>query len=90
MMAEAEQVGTALGVSFGGIDIETRIGWAADLGQHRTSMLQDLELKRPMEIEALLGVVVELGDLIGIDTLLLDAILSLVRQRARLSGCALS
>jgi 2-dehydropantoate 2-reductase len=90
MMAEAEQVGTALGVSFGGIDIETRIGWAADLGAHRTSMLQDLELKRPMEIEALLGVVVELGDLTGIDTPLLDTILSLVRQRAKLAGCALS
>jgi len=87
MMAEAEAVGSALGVSFG-VDIETRIGWAADLGAHRTSMLQDLELKRPMEIEALLGVVVELGDLAGVDTPLLDAILALVNQRALLAGCA--
>jgi len=89
MMAEAETVGSALGVSFG-VDIETRIGWAADLGGHRTSMLQDLELKRPMEIEALLGVVVELGDLAGVETPLLDAVLALVKQRARLAGCALS
>ncbi|HKY93750.1 MAG TPA: 2-dehydropantoate 2-reductase, partial [Kiloniellales bacterium] len=88
MMAEAEAIGQALGISFG-VDIETRIGWAADLGAHRTSMLQDLELKRPMEIEALLGVVVELGDLTSVDSPLLDAILALVRQRARLAGCAL-
>jgi 2-dehydropantoate 2-reductase len=89
MMAEAEQVGHALGVSFG-VDIETRIGWAADLGAHRTSMLQDLELRRPMEIEALLGVVVELGDLADVATPLLDAVLALVRQRAQLAECALN
>jgi len=87
MMAEAQQVGEALGVSFGGIDIETRIGWAADLGQHRTSMLQDLELKRPMEIEALVGVVAELGDLTDVPTPLVDAVLALLRQRPRLAGC---
>ena len=89
MMGEAEAVGEALGVSFG-VDIETRIGWAADLGAHKTSMLQDLELGRPMEIQALLGVVVELGDLAEVNTPLLDAILALVAQRAKLAGCALN
>ena len=89
MMREAEAVGEALGVSFG-VDIETRIGWAADLGAHKTSMLQDLELGRPMEIQALLGVVVELGDLAEVNTPLLDAILALVAQRAKLAGCALN
>jgi 2-dehydropantoate 2-reductase len=86
MMVEAEAVGTALGVAFG-VDIETRIGWAADIGEHRTSMLQDLELKRPMEIDALVAAVAEMGDLVGIDTPFIDTVLALVIQRARAAGC---
>lgn len=86
MMAEAEAVGRALGVEFA-VDIETRIGWAADVGEHRTSMLQDLEQGRAMEIDALLGAVVEMGDLVGIDTPILDTVLALVVQRAQLAGC---
>ena len=85
MMTEAEAVGEALGVKFG-VDVETRIGWAADLGAHKTSMLQDLERGRPMEIEALVGVVSELGRLAERPTPLIDAVLALVRQRARLAG----
>ncbi len=85
MMAEAETVGRALGVDFA-VDIETRIGWAADVGEHRTSMLQDLEQGRAMEIDALLGAVVEMGDLVGIDTPILDVILALVVQRAQIAG----
>jgi 2-dehydropantoate 2-reductase len=86
MMGEAEAVGTALGVKFG-VDIETRIGWAADIGEHRTSMLQDLELGRPMEIDALVSAVAEMGDLVGVDTPFIDAVLALVIQRARMAGC---
>ena len=86
MMVEAEAVGTALGVKFG-VDIETRIGWAADIGEHRTSMLQDLELKRPMEIDALVAAVAEMGDLVGIDTPFIDTVLALAIQRARVAGC---
>jgi len=85
MMAEAEAVGRKLGVEFS-VDIETRIGWAADVGEHRTSMLQDLEQGRAMEIDALLGAVVEMGDLVGVETPMLDAILALVIQRARVAG----
>ncbi len=85
MMGEAQRVGEALGVKFG-VDVETRIGWAADLGQHKTSMLQDLERGRPMETEALVGVVAELGDLAGQETPLIDAVLALLRQRARLAA----
>ncbi len=85
MMAEAETVGRALGVDFA-VDIETRIGWAADVGEHRTSMLQDLEQGRAMEIDALLGAVVEMGDLVGIDTPILDVVLALVVQRAQIAG----
>jgi 2-dehydropantoate 2-reductase len=86
MMAEAEAVGRALGVEFG-VDIETRIGWTADIGAHKTSMLQDLERGRPMEIDALLTAVIEMGDLVGIETPLMDAVHALVVQRARLAGC---
>jgi len=85
MMAEAETVGRALGVDFA-VDIETRIGWAADVGEHRTSMLQDLEQGRAMEIDALLGAVVEMGDLVGIETPILDVILALVVQRGQIAG----
>ncbi len=86
MMTEAKAVGEALGVRFG-VDVETRIGWAADVGAHKTSMLQDLELGRPMEIDALVSVVAEMGDIAEIDTPMIDAVLALVRQRARLAGC---
>ena len=86
MMVEAEAVGTALGVKFG-VDVDTRIGWAADVGEHRTSMLQDLELGRPMEIDALVTAVAEMGDLVGVDTPMIDAVLALVIQRARVAGC---
>lgn len=86
MMVEAEAVGAALGVKFG-VDVDTRIGWAADLGGHKTSMLQDLELGRPMEIDALVTAVAEMGDLAGVDTPTIDMILALVVQRAREAGC---
>lgn len=86
MMAESKTVGEALGVRFS-VDIETRIGWAADVGAHKTSMLQDLELGRAMEIDGLVSVVAELGDIAGIETPMIDAVLALVVQRARLAGC---
>jgi len=86
MMVEAESVARALGVDLP-VDVDTRIGWARDVGEHKTSMLQDLEQGRPMEIDALTGVVAEMGDLVGIETPALDAILALVRQRARVAGC---
>jgi 2-dehydropantoate 2-reductase len=50
-------------------------------------MLQDLERGRPMEIDALLGAVVELGTLTGAKTPLCGAVLALVRERARQAGC---
>ena len=85
MMVEAEQVARALGVDLP-VDVDTRIGWARDVGEHKTSMLQDLEQGRPMEIDALTGVVAEMGDLVGIDTPMIDAVLGLVRHRARVAG----
>jgi 2-dehydropantoate 2-reductase len=50
-------------------------------------MLQDFDLGRPMEIDALVAAVQELGHLTGQATPLLDVVLALVRQKARLAGC---
>ncbi len=85
MMVEAQAVGEALGVRFA-LDVERRIEGAAEVGAHKTSMLQDLERGRPVEIEALLGAVVEMARLVGSDTPLCDAVLALARQRAAVAG----
>jgi 2-dehydropantoate 2-reductase len=86
MMLEGRAVAEALGVKFA-IDVDRRIEGAAEVGAHKTSMLQDLERGRPMEIDALLGAVVELGTLVGHDMPVSHAVLALVRERARLAGC---
>lgn len=86
MMLEAQAIGKKLGVRFG-IDVERRIAGAAAVGAHKTSMLQDLERGRPMEIDAVLAVVQEMGRLVGVDTPTIDVVLPLVQQRARIAGC---
>ncbi|WP_431304679.1 2-dehydropantoate 2-reductase [Sediminicoccus sp. BL-A-41-H5] len=85
MMLEAQAIGEALGVRFA-IDVDKRIAGAAEVGAHRTSMLQDLERGRPMEIEALLGVVVEFAELTGLPAPTCRTVLALVRARARAAG----
>jgi 2-dehydropantoate 2-reductase len=85
MMLEAQAIGEALGVRFA-IDVDKRIAGAAEVGAHRTSMLQDLERGRPMEIEALLGVVVEFADLTGLPAPTCRTVLALLRARARAAG----
>ena len=74
-------VAEALGVRFA-IDVEKRIDGAAEVGRHKTSMMQDLELGRPLEIEALLGAVVELAGWVDRPMPICSAVLALVRQRA--------
>lgn len=85
MMLEGQAVGEALGARFA-IDLEKRIEGAAEVGRHKTSMLQDLELGRPLEIEALLGAVVEMAGWVGVDAPISRAVLALVRQRAAMRG----
>jgi 2-dehydropantoate 2-reductase len=82
MMLEGQAVAERLGVRFA-IDVDKRIAGAAEVGAHKTSMLQDLEQGRPLEIEALLGAVVEMAEWVEVPTPLCRAILALVRQRAR-------
>jgi len=86
MMREAQAIGEALGVRFP-ISLEKRIAGARAVGAHKPSMLQDLELGRPMEIDALVSAVQELGRLTEMPTPIIDIVLALVRQRARLAGC---
>ena len=66
IMTEVEAVANKLGIELP-ISIEQRIAGAEKLGEHKTSMLQDLEADRPMELEPIVGAVVELGGQMGID-----------------------
>jgi 2-dehydropantoate 2-reductase len=85
MMVEAQAIGEKLGVRFA-VDVDRRIEGAAAVGSHRTSMLQDLERGRPMEIDALVTAVQEMGRLVGVETPTIDTVLALVQQRARVAG----
>ena len=81
-MREAQAIGVRLGLRLR-VDAERRLAGAAALGPHKMSMLQDLERGRPMEIDALVGVVQELGRLTGVPTPTVDVALALIRLRAR-------
>ena len=85
-MLEAQEIGERLGASFR-VDVDRRLAGGAAVGAHKTSMLQDLELGRPMEIDALVTVVQELGRLVDVPTPTIDVVLGLVRRRAREAGC---
>ncbi|MGB0556018.1 MAG: 2-dehydropantoate 2-reductase [Paracoccaceae bacterium] len=82
MMLEAQEIAEKLGVKFP-IDVERRIDGGAAVGAHRTSMLQDLDQGRPMEIDALVASVQELGKITQTPTPIIDTVLGLVRLRAR-------
>jgi len=86
MMLEAQAIAEKLGIRFP-LDVDARIAGAAEVGKHKPSTLVDLERGRPMEIDSLLGAVVEMGRLVGIETPVCDVVLALVRQRARAAGC---
>jgi 2-dehydropantoate 2-reductase len=72
-MAEAQIIGEKLGVQFK-ISIDKRIAGAEGVGAHKTSMLQDVEHGRALELEALVGSVVELGRITSTLTPTIDAI----------------
>lgn len=85
MMVEAERIGRRLGVHFR-VDIERRINGAAKVGAHRTSMLQDLDKGRLLELDALLGAVQEMGRIVDLDTPYIDTVLALTQQMGRTAG----
>lgn len=65
IMAEVEAVANRLGIELP-VSIEQRMAGAGKVGEHKTSMLQDLEAGRPMELEAIAGAAVELGERLGL------------------------
>jgi 2-dehydropantoate 2-reductase len=65
IMQEVEALSQKLGMELP-VSIDQRMAGAEKVGEHKTSMLQDLEAGRPMELEALVGAVVELGERVGL------------------------
>ena len=81
MMIEHLWIGQKIGIDLG-MTIDERFAITRKLGAFKTSMLQDLDGKRPLEIDALLASVTEIGALVGVPTPYCDVVLGLVRQRA--------
>jgi 2-dehydropantoate 2-reductase len=82
MMQEAQAVGETLGIRFR-VSLEKRIAGAEAVGAHKTSMLQDVETGRAIEVEALVGSVVELGRITATPTPTIDAIYACASLLAR-------
>jgi 2-dehydropantoate 2-reductase len=85
MMEEAAAIGAKLGLDTG-MGGPERIALTRKLGAFKTSMLQDFEAGRPLEIGPILGVFPELGRKLDVPTPYCDAVLGLLRQRAANSG----
>ncbi|MDH3914381.1 MAG: hypothetical protein OEU09_24140, partial [Rhodospirillales bacterium] len=75
---ESQAIAEALGITFRHT-IEKRIAGAESVGAHKTSMLQDVELGRSLEVEALMGAVLELGGLTGIPAPSIKAVYACVK-----------
>jgi len=86
IMQEVEAVSNKLGMELP-ISIDQRIAGAEKVGEHKTSMLQDLEAGRPMELEAVVGAVVELGERVGVPMIRTSAIYNCAKL---LSQCAIA
>ena len=84
IMQEVEAVSRKLGMELP-VSIDQRMAGAEKVGEHKTSMLQDLEAGRPMELEALVGSVVELGDRVGVPMAYTRTIYSCARLLAQRS-----
>lgn len=83
IMAEAECVAARMGMHLP-VNIEQRMAGAAQVGEHKTSMLQDLESHRPLELEAVVGAVLELGERLGVAMPATQAIYACTKLRAAL------
>lgn len=89
MMDEARAIGDRLGLRLR-VNAERRLAGAATLGPHKMSMLQDLERARTMEVEALVGVVKELGLVTGVPTPAIDTVHALIALRAHVARSSLT
>ena len=86
MMQEGIEVAASLGISVPLSPAEL-LEATRPLGEHKTSMLQDLEAGRSLELDPIVGAVQELGRLHAIPTPTIDIILALAKQKATLAGC---
>ena len=82
MMTEAQAIGEKLGVQFK-VSLEKRIAGAQAVGQHKTSMLQDVEQGRALELQALVASVIELGKTTGTPTPTIQAVYALASLLAK-------
>lgn len=82
VMLEVEAIANALGEKMA-VDVDARLNGAAEVGEHKTSMLQDLELGRPMEVDAIVSAVVELARITETPSPYLDALDGMVRLLVR-------
>ena len=82
MMTEAQTIANKLGIEFR-VSLEKRIVGAESVGKHKTSMLQDVEAGRALEIDALVGSVMELGTITGTPTPSINAVYALTSLLAR-------
>ncbi len=82
IMSEADAVAKRLGIEIG-ISIEQRLDGAMKVGDHKTSMLQDVEMGRPLELEAIVGAVLELGEKLGISMPCTRAVYACVKLLAQ-------
>jgi 2-dehydropantoate 2-reductase len=82
VMLEVEAVAGAFGEKMA-VDVDARLNGAAEVGEHKTSMLQDLELGRPMEVDAIVSAVTELARITNVETPNLDALDGMIRLLAR-------
>jgi len=85
MMREGQVIGEKLGVNFK-VTLDKRIAGAAAVGKHKTSMLQDIETGRPIELEALVGSVIEMGKITDSPTPNIEAVYALTALLARSVG----
>lgn len=85
IMTEVEAVANKLGIELP-ISIQQRIAGAEKVGEHKTSMLQDLEAGRPMELEAVVGAVLEIGERLGVSMPNTQAVYACTKLLERTSG----
>jgi 2-dehydropantoate 2-reductase len=85
MMEEAVTLGRKFNLD-PGISVQERLELGAQIGDFKTSMLQDFEKNRPMEIDAFLGAALEMADIAGVQVPAIRTVHGLLVQKARLAG----
>ena len=85
MMLECQKVGEAVGVHFG-VSIDKRIDGASSIIGHKPSTRQDIEMKRPLEIDPIMSAIIEIGNKLNISTPMLKHINSILKLKANYLG----